>query len=69
MLDEGAAAVGKTIETVDVGADGVLLLALRRSGVRQMEPAPDTRLQTGDVLILNGSPEALARAEIRLLQG
>lgn len=69
MLDAGAAAVGRTVDAVDVGADGVLLLALRRGGVRQMEPAPETRLQAGDVLILNGSPEALARAEIRLLQG
>jgi monovalent cation:H+ antiporter-2, CPA2 family len=69
MLDAGAAAVGKTLDALDVGADGVFLTALRRGGVRQMEPDASTRLQVGDVLILNGSPEALARAEMRILQG
>ena len=69
MVDAGAAAVGKTIEALDIGAEGVFLIALRRGGVRQMEPDPASRLMAGDVLILNGPPENLARAEIKILQG
>jgi uncharacterized protein with PhoU and TrkA domain len=45
------------------------LIALRRGGVRQMEPDPQLCLAAGDILILNGSPENLARAEIKILQG
>jgi CPA2 family monovalent cation:H+ antiporter-2 len=69
MLDGGAAAIGKTIAELDIGREGVFLIALRRGGVRQMEPDPQLCLAPGDILILNGSPENLARAEIRILQG
>ena len=69
MVDAGAAAVGRTIEALNIGAEGVILIALRRGGVRQMEPDPASRLMAGDVLILNGPPENLARAEIKILQG
>ncbi len=69
VIDADAAAVGKTLATLDVGQTGVFLTALRRDGQRQMAPPPDTRLQVGDVLILNGSPEHLARAEMLIMQG
>lgn len=69
VIDAGAAAVGKTLAAIDVGQDGVFLMALRRDGVRQMSPPEETRLQSGDILILNGAVENLARAEMRLLQG
>ena len=69
MVDAGAAAVGRTIEALNIGAEGVILIALRRGGVRQMEPDPASQLMAGDVLILNGPPENLARAEIKILQG
>jgi monovalent cation:H+ antiporter-2, CPA2 family len=69
LIDSGAAAVGKTLEAIDVGQDGVFLMALRRNGVRIMSPTADTRIASGDVLILNGAVENLARAEMRLLQG
>lgn len=69
MLDAGAAAVGKTIEALNIDTEGVFLIALRRGGVRQMEPDPASRLVAGDVLILNGPPEDLARAEMKILQG
>jgi CPA2 family monovalent cation:H+ antiporter-2 len=68
MLDTSAAAIGKTVEALDIGSEGVFLIALRRDGVRQMEPDPNLRLVAGDVLILNGTPENLARAEMRILQ-
>ncbi len=69
MIDTGAAAVGKTLLDLDVGQAGVFLTALRRNGVRQIAPPPQTQLQPGDVLILNGSLENLARAEMLILQG
>ncbi len=42
---------------------------MRRRGIRVGEPAPETRFETGDVVVLLGEPDALAAAEIRLLQG
>jgi len=61
--------VGKTIEALKLDDIEVTLTALRRHGVRELSPAPDTRLQVSDVLILAGTPEALARAEMRVMQG
>ncbi len=69
MLEAGAAAVGKTIEALALDDIEVTLTALRRHGVRELSPDLATRLQVSDVLILAGTPEALARAEIKLLQG
>ena len=69
LIDEGAAGVGKTIETLRMEELGIQIIALRRSGVRETRLQPEMRLQASDVLVLAGTPEALARAEIRLLQG
>ncbi|MBL8390376.1 MAG: hypothetical protein JNN21_00670, partial [Candidatus Accumulibacter sp.] len=43
--------------------------AVRRRNIRALEPAAETRFRTGDVVVLLGSPAALAAAEQRLLQG
>ena len=43
--------------------------AVRRKGTREINPAPDTRLQAEDIVVLLGTPSDIARAEIRLLQG
>ena len=69
LIDEGAAAVGRTIEALLLPELGIQLTALRRKGVRETKLQPEMRLQSGDVLVLAGTPEALARAEMRLLQG
>jgi len=69
MLSEGAACLGRRLENVDFAALGVQLSAIRRKGVRQLDPPPDLALAAGDVLILAGTPEALGKAEILLLQG
>ncbi|MDP1650087.1 MAG: TrkA C-terminal domain-containing protein [Rubrivivax sp.] len=47
--------------------DGVVITALVRAGQRRLQPAPETLLEGGDTLVLFGPPEALARAEARLL--
>jgi CPA2 family monovalent cation:H+ antiporter-2 len=67
-LATGAAAVGRTLAQVDPAQDRVLVTALERAGKRTLEPAADTRLATGDVLVLFGAPADLERAEARLTQ-
>jgi CPA2 family monovalent cation:H+ antiporter-2 len=69
ILDAGAAAVGQSIASRQLDELGVQLSALRRKGVRETQLNADILLQSGDVLVLAGTPEALAKAEIRLLQG
>ncbi len=68
-IDTGAAAVGKTLQELNVGKCGVFLTAIRRNGIRQMSPDSQTVVMVGDVMILNGVPQDLARAEMRILQG
>ena len=69
VIDSGAAAIGKTIASLRLDDIGVQLTALRRKGVRETNLQPDMRLLGGDVLVLAGVPEALAKAEMRVLQG
>jgi CPA2 family monovalent cation:H+ antiporter-2 len=69
VIGPNAAAVGKTVGSLNLAAMGVQVTAVRRKGAREVNPAPETRLHAGDVLVLLGSQGHLARAEIRLLQG
>ena len=62
-------AVGRTLADMRLEETGVSILSVRRHGIRGADPTPDTRLAAGDTLILRGTPEALAAAEIRLGQG
>jgi CPA2 family monovalent cation:H+ antiporter-2 len=68
-IDAGAAAVGQSIASQRLDEIGIQLSALRRQGIRETQVQPDMQLQSGDVLVLTGTPEALAKAEMRLLQG
>ena len=69
LVDASAACVGKTLESLNLKALGAQVTAVRRTGSREVNPAPDTRVQAGDVLVLLGTQENLAKAEMRLLQG
>ena len=69
VVGPDAACVGKTLASLNLGAIEAQVTAVRRKGSREVNPAPETRLQPGDVLVLLGTQGALARAEIRLLQG
>jgi CPA2 family monovalent cation:H+ antiporter-2 len=40
-----------------------------RRGILGLKAGPETRLETGDVVLLLGVPEALAAAEVRRLKG
>jgi CPA2 family monovalent cation:H+ antiporter-2 len=69
VLDEGAAAVGRAIGELNLGAVNVEITAVRRRNIRGLNPGPELHLEAGDVLVLLGTPENLAAAEIGLLQG
>jgi len=68
-LPDGAHAVGKPISFLQLEKAEVTVSAVRRGGIRGPEPAPETRLAAGDVLVLYGTPEALDAAEKILLEG
>jgi monovalent cation:H+ antiporter-2, CPA2 family len=69
LLGPDAAAVGRTLASLNLSAMEVQVTAVRRKGAREINPAPETRLAAGDVLVLLGTQGRLARAEIRVLQG
>ena len=64
-----AAAIGKTLESLALDKLGATVTAVRRTGEREVNPSPETRIKEGDVLVLLGTQENLAKAEIRVLQG
>ncbi|MEO5692293.1 MAG: TrkA C-terminal domain-containing protein, partial [Usitatibacter sp.] len=64
-----AAAVGKTLGSLGLPAMQVKVTAIRRTGTREVDPVDDEQVREGDVLVLLGTQENLARAEMRLLQG
>ncbi len=68
-LAPGAAAVGRSLAELSLDQIGVAVTALRRLDARMISPGPQTTLQEGDVIVLRGTAEQLAAAEIHLLQG
>ncbi len=68
LLAPGAAAIGRTLDELDLENLGCEVSAIRRRGIRAVEPAPETRLQEGDVVVVLGLPEAIVAADERLLQ-
>jgi len=69
LLRDRDAAVGKTLDEVNLVALQVEVNAVRRHNVQGSEPAGDMVLRAGDVLVLLGAPEQLAEAEDWLRQG
>jgi CPA2 family monovalent cation:H+ antiporter-2 len=65
----GAGALGRNLGELALEELGVRVTALRRQEQRMVSPSPQTALQAGDVIVLLGTPEQLAAAEMRLLQG
>jgi CPA2 family monovalent cation:H+ antiporter-2 len=64
-LASDSPAVGRTLE--EIALEDVAVTALVRAGKRELAPAPATRLESGDAVVLFGPPEALQRAERALL--
>ena len=69
VAGSSAACVGKTLGSLNLEMTGATVTAIRRTGMREVNPSRDTRLREGDVLVLLGTQESLAKAEMRLLQG
>ncbi|VAY88523.1 hypothetical protein CARN8_3170002 [mine drainage metagenome] len=68
-LLENSLAHGMQLRDLPLQQWGVEITALRRRGLRGFQPEGETRLESGDILILLGRPEALAQAEAWLIQG
>ena len=64
-----ANALGRALSQLKLAAQGVRVVALRRSNGRSIDPASDPALEDGDTLVLSGRPEPLAMAEEILLKG
>ena len=69
LIAPGAAAVGRRLGEFDLGEHDVEVRAMRRAGIHSESPPPDKRIAEGDVLVLFGSEEKCAAAQIRLMQG
>ncbi len=67
-VDGNADAVGRTLEQLGLASMGVEVTAIRRHGIRGVEPGPETKLREADIVVLRGPPDALALAEERLLR-
>jgi len=60
-IPTGCRRIGNRLD--ELGMDGVSVIALVRSGARQVMPAADTRVAENDVLVLYGARKALQHAE------
>lgn len=69
LITPQSAAVNKTLGELALDELLVEVIAVRRHGIRGVNPGPETRVEAGDVMVLRGTAENLAAAEIRLLQG
>jgi CPA2 family monovalent cation:H+ antiporter-2 len=64
MLEPGSSAIGRELGDLDLAAE---VRAIRRPGTRsKLGPKAAGPLQSGDVVVLLGSPQALAEAEEKL---
>ena len=68
-LAPGSRAIGRRLEEIDLPALGCEVSAVRRRGIKGVEPGPETLLEEGDVVVVLGRPEEVEMAEERLLRG
>ena len=61
-------AVGSPIDALRCLAK-VSVIALRRNGISSDGPLPDTVLEAGDVLVIEGHPDEIQAAEIEIMSG
>ncbi len=69
LVPEQAFAAGKRLQELELDELMVKVMAIRRQGIKGLDPEPEALIQAGDVLVLRGAADSLAAAEIRLLQG
>lgn len=69
VVPPGAWAVGRTLRDVRNRGVEVVFTGIRRLGILGREPASDTVLRDGDIVVIYGQPDELERAESVLLAG
>ena len=69
VLADDARGIDLCLGQLKLEDTGVTVSAIRRRGIRGIEPGAETRLEAGDIVVLLGVPAALAAAEERLLRG
>lgn len=69
VLPPGAWSVGQSLKDVQARGAEVSFTAVRRGNIVGRDPAPETQLREGDVVVIYGTPEALEHAEAVLLAG
>jgi CPA2 family monovalent cation:H+ antiporter-2 len=69
VLPPGAWSIGRTLAEVRSHDVAVSFTGVRRHGILGREPAGDTVLRDGDIVVIYGQPEDLERAEAVLLAG
>jgi CPA2 family monovalent cation:H+ antiporter-2 len=69
VISPGAAAVGKTLGEINLATYSVEVTAIRKGNIRGLAPSSDMRIEAGDVMVLLGTEDNLAAAEIKLMQG
>jgi CPA2 family monovalent cation:H+ antiporter-2 len=67
LITAGAKTIGRQL--LELNLTGVEVTAVRRRHVRTTTPAPEMRIEEGDVVVLLGAETAVAAAEMKLLQG
>ena len=65
-LTKGSPAIGRKLGTMGLETFKTSVTAIRRQGIRALDPDPDTVLELGDIVVLRGTPEGLQMAEERL---
>ena len=68
-LPAGAYGVGKTLRDLGLDALGVEVVSVRRAGTLSPAVTDDLALEAGDMVVLKGVSETIARAEAHLLAG
>jgi len=69
VIPPGAWSVGRSLAEVRGRGAAVTFTGVRRHGILGREPAADTVLCDGDIVVIYGQPEELERAESVLLAG
>jgi monovalent cation:H+ antiporter-2, CPA2 family len=69
VVPPGAWAVGRSLSEVRNRGVAVTFTGVRRHGILGREPAGNTVLRDGDIVVIYGQPEELERAEAVLLAG
>ncbi len=66
-LTDGMQSIGARLGELKLSELEVSVAAIRRRGIRGDDPSDELRLELGDILVLKGQPEPLARAEQRIV--